>query len=146
MPRKERKQKKLAKTEPTPEKARAKIIMHKDEEGSSVSTDPKSNIETIVPDGPPPQPTGVEKTPVSGTEPKFQALCMGIQKALNSEEGVKLNCRLRILVKDKEAVVYQGLIGNVWGRFRDTGNHNIYRHALKNLLMNNAHTVSMNFQ
>ncbi len=120
--------------------------MHKDEEGQSISIDPETNIETIVPDGPPPQPTGVEKTPPSGSEPAFQALCMNIQKALNSEEGVKLNCRLRILVQDKEAIVYQGLLGNVWGRFRVTGNHNVYRHALKSLLMHNVNTTSMNFQ
>jgi len=132
MPRKERKEK----------KAMAATIIAKDSEGNNVHIDTKSKIETSLPDSNTPG----EMTPPTGTDETFQSLCMGIQKALNSDDGKKLNCRLRILVSDKEAIVYQGLIGNVWGRFRVTGDHNVYRHALKSLLMNSTHTIGMNFQ
>jgi hypothetical protein len=140
MPRKERKQKKLAQEEPT--KRATPTIIAKDAEGNSIHIDTETKIETALPDADTPG----EMTPPTGTDEGFRSLCMNIQKALNSEAGKKLNCRLRILVSDKEAIVYQGLLGNVWGRFRVTGDHNIYRHALKGLLMNSTYTIGMNFQ
>ena len=71
---------------------------------------------------------------------KFQRMCIDISNALRTPTGTKLSCRLKILVENKEAVIYQGLIGNVWARVRANGSHNIYRHALKTLLTENEKT------
>jgi len=68
------------------------------------------------------------------TENNFQKLCFDISEALRTETGKKLNCRLRVLVEHRQAIVYQGLASNVWGRFRSDGRHQVYRHALKKLL------------
>tara|TARA_Y100000034_G_scaffold132734_2_gene196425 strand:+ start:1196 stop:1558 length:363 start_codon:yes stop_codon:yes gene_type:complete len=66
----------------------------------------------------------------------FQALCMAVGEVLRtSPEGQRLNCRLKILVENKEAIIYQGMLGNVWGRLRVDGRHLIYRHALKSFLI-----------
>ena len=70
----------------------------------------------------------------------FQRMCIDISNALKTPLGSKLSCRLKILVENKEAVIYQGLIGNVWARVRANGRHNIYRHALKSLLQENENT------
>jgi len=73
----------------------------------------------------------------------FQKLCMDVSEALRSEEGRNLNCRLKVLVENHNAVIYQGMLGNVWGRLRADGRHQIYRHALKNLLAGNPKTESI---
>jgi hypothetical protein len=73
----------------------------------------------------------------------FQKLCMDVSETLRSEEGKNLNCRLRVVVENHNAIVYQGLLGNVWGRIRADGRHQIYRHALKNLLAGNPKTKSI---
>jgi len=71
---------------------------------------------------------------------EFQKLCFDVQKALRSDEGKGLSCRLKVLTENKQAIVYQGLIGNVWGRFKANGRHSVYRHALNNLLKADKNT------
>jgi len=74
---------------------------------------------------------------------EFQELCFEVSSVLKSEKGKLLNCRLKVLVENQSAIVYQGLLGNVWGRLKADGRHQIYRHALKNLLDNNPSTKSI---
>jgi len=71
---------------------------------------------------------------------KFQKLCFDVQKALHSDDGKRLSCRLKIITENKQAIVYQGMVGNVWGRLKANGRHSIYRHALNNLLKANKNT------
>ena len=71
---------------------------------------------------------------------QFQRLCLNVNKALKSTEGTKLSCRLKVLTENKQAIVYQGMIGNVWARLKANGRHSVYRHALNNLLKANENT------
>ncbi|MAH07882.1 hypothetical protein CMI38_06565 [Candidatus Pacearchaeota archaeon] len=71
---------------------------------------------------------------------KFQKLCFDVQKALHSDDGKRLSCRLKIITENKQAIVYQGMVGNVWGRLKANGRHSIYRHALNNLLKADKNT------
>jgi hypothetical protein len=74
---------------------------------------------------------------------EFQKLCFEVSRVLKSEKGKLLNCRLKVLVENQSAIVYQGMLGNVWGRLKADGRHQIYRHALKNLLDSNPTTKSI---
>ena len=108
---------------------------------------PRKKKETVVDD--PKAMSATVITPVEGvgpfkktTEPfsaeeanEFQRMCINVSSALKTPLGTKLNCRVKVLVENKEAIVYQGLIGNVWARVRANGRHNVYRHALKTLLI-----------
>lgn len=60
----------------------------------------------------------------------FQEICGTISKALREPPLNRLNCRLKVLVAEKSAIIYQGLKTNVWGRIREDGRHVIYRHPL----------------
>jgi hypothetical protein len=71
---------------------------------------------------------------------KFQRLCLDVTQALRSDEGKNLSCRLKVLTANKQAVVYQGMLGNVWARLKANGRHSIYRHVLNNLLKSNENT------
>ena len=70
----------------------------------------------------------------------FHELCMAVSEALRSEQGTKLSCRVKVLVEDSSAVIYQGMLSNVWGRFTADGKSNIYRHALKQVLLEDPRT------
>ena len=75
------------------------------------------------------------------TEQKdFQQLCLDVGEVLRSEKGTKLSCRVKVLVEDSSAVIYQGMLSNVWGRFSADGKSNIYRHALKQVLEEDPRT------
>jgi hypothetical protein len=80
-----------------------------------------------------------EETPVY----EFQSLILKVQTALSSDKGKRLNCRVRVLVQDREAVVYQGLRSNIWGRLKANGNHSIYRHALARVLREDPATANL---
>jgi len=73
-------------------------------------------------------------------ENNFQKLCMDVAEVLRSEKGNKLSCRIRVLVEDRSAVIYQGMLSNVWGRLTYDGKHAIYRHALKQVLLEDTRT------
>lgn len=70
----------------------------------------------------------------------FQKLCLDVGEVLRSESGNKLSCRVKVLVEDSSAVIYQGMLSNVWGRLRADGRHAIYRHALKQVLLEDPRT------
>ena len=69
------------------------------------------------------------------TEPE-----MDVAEVLRSEPGNKLSCRIRVLVEDRSAVIYQGMLSNVWGRLTHDNKHAIYRHALKQVLLEDPRT------
>jgi len=73
----------------------------------------------------------------------FQQLCLYVSDVLRTDRGKILNCRLKVLVENQSAIVYQGLLGNVWGRLKADGRHQIYRHALKNVLADDPRTKSI---
>tara|TARA_R110000851_G_scaffold92770_2_gene202386 strand:- start:1530 stop:1874 length:345 start_codon:yes stop_codon:yes gene_type:complete len=73
-------------------------------------------------------------------ENKFQQLCLTVSEVLRGEKGRKLSCRVRVLVEDSSAVIYQGMLSNVWGRLTYDGKHAIYRHALKQVLLEDERT------
>jgi len=77
------------------------------------------------------------------TQQDFQQLCMDIAEVLRSESGNKLSCRVKVLVEDSSAVIYQGMMSNVWGRLRADGRHAIYRHALKQVLLEDPRTAHL---
>lgn len=70
----------------------------------------------------------------------FNKLCLDVSEVLRSESGTKLSCRVKVLVEDSSAVIYQGMMSNVWGRLRADGRHAIYRHALKQVLLEDPRT------
>ena len=70
----------------------------------------------------------------------FQQLCLTVSEVLRSESGTKLSCRVKVLVEDSSAVIYQGMLSNVWGRIKADGRHAIYRHALKQVLIEDPRT------
>jgi hypothetical protein len=74
------------------------------------------------------------------TQQNFQKLCMDVSEVLRSESGTKLSCRVKVLVEDSSAVIYQGMLSNVWGRIKADGRHAIYRHALKQVLIEDTRT------
>jgi len=73
-------------------------------------------------------------------ENDFQSFCLTVAEVLRSEKGRKLSCRIKVLVEDRSAVIYQGMMSNVWGRLTADGKHNIYRHALKQVLIEDPRT------
>ena len=73
-------------------------------------------------------------------ENNFQKLCMDVAEVLRSEPGNKLSCRIRVLVEDRSAVIYQGLLSTVCRRLTHDGKHAIYRHALKQVLLEDPRT------
>ena len=70
----------------------------------------------------------------------FQKLCLTVSEVLRGEKGKKLSCRVKVLIEDNSAVIYQGMLSNVWGRLTADGKHNIYRHALKQVLLEDPRT------
>ena len=74
------------------------------------------------------------------TQQDFNQLCLDIGEVLRSDSGNKLSCRVKVLVEDSSAVIYQGMLSNVWGRVRADGRHAIYRHALKQVLLEDPRT------
>ncbi len=73
-------------------------------------------------------------------ENNFQKLCMDVAKVLRSDQGNKLSCRIKVLVEDRSAIIYQGMLSNVWGRLTHDNKHAIYRHALKQVLLEDPRT------
>lgn len=67
---------------------------------------------------------------------EFVSVIEGVTKALNSPAGKRLNCRVKVIAPDNQAIVYQGLRNNVWGRIYKDKKHDIYRHPLRKLLQN----------
>ena len=99
-----------------------------------------TKITPIKPELGPPQ---ADETIDVNEATNFQQLCLNISDVLRSEKGKTLNCRLKVLVENQSCIVYQGMLGNVWGRFKAVGRHQVYRHALKNLLAEDPKTKSI---
>ena len=113
-----------------------------DEEHKEIIQDTKPKPKELIEEFE--EPVGEETHP----EPKvyklpipFPEFCHKLHLALQSDKGKKLNCRVKVLVTDSQAMIYQGVYSNVWGRFNVSGIHNIYRHQLKNLLKTNPDTA-----
>lgn len=68
----------------------------------------------------------------------FQEFCGEVTKALREHPINRLNCRLKVLVPEKSAVIYQGLRSNVWGRLRSSTHHTIYRQSLLRMLQKHS--------
>jgi len=71
----------------------------------------------------------------------FQQTCAIISVALRKPSFTKLNCRVKVLVQDRTAIIYQGLRSNVWARLRYDGSHTVYRHALLTALREDEDTA-----
>lgn len=70
----------------------------------------------------------------------FLEMVKAVNQALNTEEGKKLNCRMKIVVDGQEAYIYQGLRQNVYARLFVDKPHRIYRYTMKKLLTNHKAT------
>lgn len=82
----------------------------------------------------------IDVTKEKKVQQDFQKLCMDVAEVLRSESGTKLSCRVKVLVEDSSAVIYQGMLSNVWGRIKADGRHAVYRHALKQVLLEDPRT------
>jgi len=72
---------------------------------------------------------------------EFIEMTQAINSVLQTEQGKKLNCRLKVIVTNKQAIIYQGPISNTWARLKANGNHQVYRHSLKKLLQESEKTA-----
>lgn len=87
-----------------------------------------------------PQASELEAQDKAGQRIDFNELIKRVGNALRGPEGKKLNCRLKVLVDDQQAYIYQGLRNNVWGRLFSSKKHLIYRYPLKKLLQEHPDT------
>lgn len=82
------------------------------------------------------EPTGVKQSQVLD----FTELIADIQKALQSEKGNRLACKVAKINDSQSLVIYQGLRSNVWARIEQNGNYFIYRSSLERLLRSHEAT------
>ncbi len=77
------------------------------------------------------EPTGVKQKDATVD---FQELIKDIQKALTSEKGKRLCCKVAKINNSQSLIIYQGLKANVWARINNKGDYFIYRSSLEKLL------------
>lgn len=82
------------------------------------------------------EPSGVKES----QETDFTSLIADIQKALQSEKGARLACKVARINDSQSLVIYQGLRSNVWARIERNGNYFIYRSSLERLLRSHEAT------
>jgi len=70
----------------------------------------------------------------------FQGLITDLQKALQSEKGSRLACKVAKLNNSQSIIIYQGVRANVWARISSNGNYFIYRSSLERLLRSHEAT------
>lgn len=70
----------------------------------------------------------------------FTELIPNIQKALQSDKGSRLACKVTKINDSQSLVIYQGLRSNVWARIERNGNYFIYRSSLERLLRSHEAT------
>jgi len=127
------KEKEIEKEEPAKEE---KEPATKEPEEARQDKEPVKEEET-----PAPSETTDEEVSEEEEQFDFQELCIAVSKVLRTFPGNKLNCRLRVLVEDRTAIIHQGPKGNVWARLKVNGDHNFYRHALKKILQEHESTA-----
>ena len=81
-----------------------------------------------------------EPSGVKTEELDFQELITDIQKALQSEKGSRLACKVAKLNNSRSIIIYQGIRANVWARINSNGNYFIYRSSLERLLRSHEAT------
>jgi len=81
----------------------------------------------------------VDDTPLTG----FNSIIVPVTMALKSDQGISLSCKVKVINPGKEAIIYQGLINNVYGRLFADRPHIIYRHSLRKLLQSHELTKDL---